>query len=240
MIIPLFNFSKKKQLDMKWAPYFLLFIGGIFTPIGIFFIFDSYQYIVQGEKTTGQVIEIKESYNDDHQLMYSPVVNFITNDGKQITYASGFRSSINYYQLGQPIEVYYLNTNPQKVRINSFMDLWFFPILFSGLGGLLLIFSLAWIFRNINRAKEIQWLKNFGQAIETDLVEVKRSNVKINGQYLYHVYSKWQNPQNGENCIFKSDAVYENQIPRFKDTKIKVWIDPIKPQKRFYLEIVPN
>jgi hypothetical protein len=79
--------------------------------------------------TTANVINVIS--NGD---TYHAVVQFTATNGvvQEATSTSG--ASQDSYIIGQPIEIYYFETNPQRIRLNDFVSLWFGPIMLGAVG----------------------------------------------------------------------------------------------------------
>jgi Protein of unknown function (DUF3592) len=67
-----------------------------------------------------------------------PVVRFVTGDGRTVEFESQVGSTLAP-KVGQQVTVLYDPLKPKEARIKSFMMLWALPLVFTGLGALLLV-----------------------------------------------------------------------------------------------------
>jgi hypothetical protein len=90
-----------------------------------------------GVKTQGTVTQILPQGRG-----YTPEVTYIV-EGKTYTYHSWSSQSPSPYQVGDPIEIYYDPNDPAQASLNSFISLWFGPLMLAGAGMLDLITSFV-------------------------------------------------------------------------------------------------
>ena len=63
----------------------------------------------------------------------APVVQFNTNDGKEVKYYSQTYTTPASYAIGEMVEIWYVQSNPQKATMGG-KDVWIFPIVFGIFG----------------------------------------------------------------------------------------------------------
>jgi hypothetical protein len=92
----------------------------IFIAIGIWLVYRAIKTKSQIKKdlaiclrTMGKVIDIESSWGQKSRI-YSPKIAFQTNQNQMVVFVSPHGASINPYQTGQQVEVYY---NPQNPNI---------------------------------------------------------------------------------------------------------------------------
>ena len=66
--------------------------------------------------------------------VYYPVLSFKDKANAQHTFTSRHGRNPPAYTTGDSVSILYDSENPQKARINSFVDLWLFPILGGSMG----------------------------------------------------------------------------------------------------------
>jgi len=121
--------------------------GGLMAIIGIFLYSRTRRFIAKGQEVKGRVIEMVYSSDSDGGGGYSPVYQFKTLEGQDIEIQDSLSSNPPRFQVGQEIQVLYDPENPRKARIKKWLDLYFMPVLFGGLGlifgcvGIWLLFS---------------------------------------------------------------------------------------------------
>jgi len=94
---------------------------------------NSYEFKNAASLTQGKVVDyIKRRSNDG--TTYAPVIEFVTEKNTTVEFTSSSSSSYRSYSIGDKIDVLYLENNPNNARINSFMSLWFLPIILGFIG----------------------------------------------------------------------------------------------------------
>ena len=218
-------------------------LGIVFFLIGLTLLiagFLSYQYnqkfIAGSVVTTGTVVDLarKTSTSGDsspNSYVYYPVIQFKTKNGSLIEFRSNVGSNPPSFRKGDQVQVRYLEKDPYKARINSFMQIWFVSIILGGLG---VVFAgiggtmLGLMLRSHRREK---WLRENGQIIFTEYESTQLdTRLRINGQNPYRIYSQWLNPQTNTVYVFKSKPVMFNPEKYIKSKSIQVRINPNKPK----------
>jgi hypothetical protein len=106
--------------------FFNLFLLA-FLAWGGFHAYSSWQLVSSGEKATGTVIALSES-DSDGSTVYSPVIEFTAN-GKTVSFEGSNASSPPVYDIGEEVKLLYDPAAPEQARVNSFYELWLFPII---------------------------------------------------------------------------------------------------------------
>lgn len=78
---------------------------------------------------------------------WAPVVRF-QHDGQLTEFSNSVASSPPAYHVGETVTVLYLESNPYQARIDSFISLWALPMIFGGIGAILLAFGAGMILRS--------------------------------------------------------------------------------------------
>jgi hypothetical protein len=98
-----------------------------FAVWGGFHAYSSWQLVSSGGTAIGVVVALDESSSDGSPV-YSPVIEFTAN-GKTYSFEGGNASNPPAYHLGQKVKVLYDQSAPEKARVNSFFELWLFPLI---------------------------------------------------------------------------------------------------------------
>ena len=120
-------------------------VGGLLAVIGVFLFIRTRIFIGAAQNAKGTVIQMvysRTSSSSGSGGGYAPVYQFRTLDGQNIVIQDSLSSNPPRFQVGQEIDVLYESGNPQKARINKWMNLYFVPVLLGGLG---LIFGVVGI-----------------------------------------------------------------------------------------------
>ena len=112
-------------------------VGGLLALIGVFLFIRARIFIGKAQEAKGMVIQMvysRTSSSSGSGGGYAPVYQFRTLDGQTIVIQDSLSSNPPRFQVGQEINILYESGNPQKARINKWMNLYFAPVLLGGMG----------------------------------------------------------------------------------------------------------
>lgn len=112
-------------------------VGGLLAMIGVFLFIRTRIFISKAQKVKGTVIQMvysRSSSSSGGGGGYAPVYQFRTVDGQTIVMHDSLSSNPPQFQVGQEIDILYDPANPQKARINKWMNLYFVSLLLGGMG----------------------------------------------------------------------------------------------------------
>jgi len=96
----------------------------------------------------GTVVELKEGAcggTDSHPVYY-PIIRFADKAGQGHTLYSNSGSYPPAYEVGERVSVLCDPANPKEAKVNSFTELWLWPLILGILGGLDLLTGLFLFF----------------------------------------------------------------------------------------------
>jgi hypothetical protein len=102
-------------------------IGSIAMLAALKMIVQNYVFIRTARKSSAKVINFANSSNSDGHLMYLPVLEFKTPEGRIVRFNSTVASNPPAYRIGDQVKIYYPARNPQAARIDSIFEIWFVP-----------------------------------------------------------------------------------------------------------------
>ncbi len=225
-----------RQPKLIFATVMILF-GIIFIGAGTYLFNDIQIFVEKSLPATGTVIRFSEEFDQDSDILFCPIVRFETKKGEIIEFKSKTSSKPPSYSVGENVSVLYDPNNPYNAEINSFISLWFAPILFLGFG---IIFSGIGSFIFIARMKskkKANWLLMNGRKIisEVKSIEMDRSWI-ILGQSPYRIFSQWFDPFTNKVHVFKSEEIWFDPNEFIKNNTINVYVDPGNFRK-YYMDI---
>jgi hypothetical protein len=223
-------------------------VGAIFSLIGvaaligaIISIFTTKEFIANSILTKGEIIEIvtKKSTDSDGHTSYSdyPVIRFKDQKNNSIEFQSSSSVSSNI-SVGQISDVRYLPEDPNNAKMaNSFMDMWFLPVLlgifgvvFTGLG---IPFFWLGIKDQINEKKSLTYSK----VIEVPIKSVSQNrSITVNGRSPFQIEAQWLNPDTNEIHIFKSKNFWYDPSDYLNKETILVKADPMN-LKKYWMDV---
>ena len=111
-------------------------VGGLLALIGLFLFIRTRIFIDNAQEVKGTVIQMvySRSSSSNSSGGYAPIYQFRTLDGQNIVKQDSLSSNPPRFQVGQELDILYEPGNPQKARINKWMNLYFVPVLLGGMG----------------------------------------------------------------------------------------------------------
>lgn len=129
------------DLIPKVGKYLFLVIG-VGLLIGSFFLYKTtHKFIKSSREAYGKVVDIKNTDETSY-----PIVEFQTENGKNIQFTSSYGANPSPYVLNEPVKVLYNPIAPQEARINSFLSLWLGLLLTGPMALIFLAVALGTIF----------------------------------------------------------------------------------------------
>ena len=111
-------------------------------PLFAFGVKELYQvnkFVKRGAHVDGIIVEMKKGSSIFSK--YHPHVRFQTEEGQTIEFSPGNSSNPPMYKVNDHVPVVYNPDYPNYAVINTFIEIWLGPVIYAGLGLLLLIFS---------------------------------------------------------------------------------------------------
>jgi hypothetical protein len=242
---------------MKQRFIFIIFflVGLLFLGVGLFFATDNFEFINEAEIATAEVIELIEKRDSDGDRSYTPVVQYFVGE-KWYKYKSSISSSTSGFRVGQMVEVYYDPLNPNRAKINTLMQLWFFPGIFLLMGSIFVFLGGISTFVLIRRKRRIDHLKMNGRRIVAKVLSISENKYfKVNNKHPWIITTEARHPyRNGEVITYKSDFLWDDPREHIKvgdqltvfvgsEHKKDYWVDTShfgKPSEKFQESKIPK
>ncbi|WP_115717821.1 DUF3592 domain-containing protein [Gallaecimonas mangrovi] len=201
---------------------------GLLMLAGTFYsIYSTHTFLKHAVTAPGQVVDLDYSQSSDGSGTYHPEVAFKDQYGQNHIFISNSGSNPPSYDRGDSVEVIYLPSKPEQARINSFLSVWFVPIICSIFG---VVFSaIGWGGRAVavRQTRSIDKLKTQGRAIEANITSAEKDeSYSRNGQHPFIIFAQWQNPATQEIHVFKSDAIWFDPLPYLDRDVVTVMLAP--------------
>jgi hypothetical protein len=92
-------------------------------------------FIHRAATANGSVVRLIEATVENNETInYAPVFTFTASNGYRYTITPNTASNPSEFKVGQAVQVLYERNSPSNARLASFWQLWFLPVLLSGLG----------------------------------------------------------------------------------------------------------
>jgi hypothetical protein len=225
-----------KIFRLMYVVFLMIGIGGLVASALTYR--HSRAFIAGAERSDGEVVDLE--YNrrpGDSTGMYCPVFQFMTEDGNKITVKSGIRGSTPSYHRGDRVTVLYDPKNPENAAIESFVELYFLPMVF-GLIGVGFTFAgggmLGW---DILRNGKPAYYRRHGLLVEATVTGTSQARYEVNNVRPWRIEAEWQDPKSNKLVHFQSQNLYVDPAEHLKDHHtIGVYIKASNP-KHYWMDI---
>ena len=85
---------------------------------------NSVKLSILGVKTTAVIVEV-ESMTSSGDVSFRPIFEFVDEAGKTITTKQEYYENKYDFEIGQPLNIIYLPSDPMSAKINTWDNLWF-------------------------------------------------------------------------------------------------------------------
>lgn len=130
----------------------IAFLGAIailFLSLGGMFYFQSQKLLTAGGTTSGTVVRMESSAKG----AYYPVIHFQPDGAAEMEERGKVGSSPPEFKVGDTVPILYEKTNPKNWTINSWLNLYFLPVMFLAFGVGLTFASLITLIYNVKRKR---------------------------------------------------------------------------------------
>ncbi|MFN0174946.1 MAG: DUF3592 domain-containing protein [Saprospiraceae bacterium] len=207
--------------------FFAIFaIAGLGCGVAGFWLVKSrYDLVNNGIKTTGTVIDLNHSKNN-----VAPIVGFNDEWGNSQVYSSTNYTSLESFEIGQKITIYYDPANPENATLDGEGWWSWFPFIFLFTHGGVGLGGLYWLEK---KRRLHQWLQQSGHEVQAKFTGIKDTYNK--GRY-YSVQCDWTDPYTNVLYTFESDSTSNDPTGLIaQGSKVRVLIDPNNP-KRYWMD----
>lgn len=151
---PVITAADHKKRRKKTITGVLFTLGGITgIAVALFTSIESLRLILNGVRTTGTVIEMRQSRgvstrrDTTRTVSYAPTFTFRDQAGMEHTIAVTLFSAPPEHRVGDRVPVLYHPANPKEARINQYPYQWWMPTLATFIGLIYLLIGLTRILR---------------------------------------------------------------------------------------------
>ncbi len=189
--------------------------------------------------TEGEVIALAESRSSDsHNSLYAPVVMFTTTEGKEEVFVSSSSSYPAAYDVGESIEVLYLEEDPSEVKIKGFFSFWGISFITGVMGVMFAIFPVTMLVIGIKKTKKKAMLKRNKITIKAKYLGVRMNTmVSINGAQPYVIEAQWKEPNSNKVHVFKSENIWFDPSDFINTEELTIFVDHPRKPKNYWMDI---
>jgi hypothetical protein len=93
------------------------------------------RFLNEAEHATGTVVAFSEKHDTErNSINYAPVFTFKIEAGRTQSVTSSVATNPPSFAVGDQVRILYRRSDPSGARIDSFWQLWFWPVFLSGFG----------------------------------------------------------------------------------------------------------
>ena len=218
----------------------LWIVGGVFFTVGLGMAVgggavwrSNARFEAAAGKAEGQVVDLI-SYRSDKSTMYKPLVQFQTEDGREVSFSGSTGSSSPSYNRGDKVPVLYDRATPENAQIDSFMERDFVVAMLLGMG---LVFSSVGgglLAHQIKQRRVRAWLMQNGMRVEAKFTGVDYdTSLTVNGRHPWRLSCQWRHPVTGDVHVFHSDAIWFDPTEYVQRETLPVRVNADKPDEHF-------
>lgn len=228
------GYGRMKTLSI--IKYSFALIGASLLATAVYMHLNVQDFLQQSIKIQAEVIG-HATHKSEGTTMYTPVIRYVARDGQSYEYTSSVSSSSPSYNVGEKVDIFYRESDPQNPKIDSFLQLYFAELIIAIFGAIFFLIGSVIIFAGISSKKKREYLLMHGQLIHAKLQEVGlNTSLSVNGRNPYLILGQWLDPATNQMHIFESDNIWFDPQEFIKTDTIPVYIAPGNP-KKYWMDI---
>jgi hypothetical protein len=175
-------------------------LGVLLNLAGLALSVPRFLLVLTGAVADGEVVEIKTGSKNSKR----PIVEFKPKGKPRARVTATVGNSSSDYAIGQRVNVYYDSSDPSDALIDSFTEIWFFPIMFNGMGFMWLAGGLPCLLVGRSRQRARDRVRRDGLHSPGTVVDVTKRVYKNTAHYTAIVQAL--DPATGAMERFESDS----------------------------------
>lgn len=187
-------------------------VGVIFAMVGFLMLLGSglwaksvASFVDEAASTQGEVIEMVMRRSSD-STTYAPKYRFVV-DGQQVyTVTSSSGSNPPGYEVGEKLQVLYNPQNPSDAKINSFMGLWFGPVLVGAMGLVFSLFAAVPAYMFWRRRNNVALLMRQGMPVMAEFQRVEQGTEQ-KGHSDFYIVARWHDQAHNQVHVYRSEPM---------------------------------
>lgn len=215
---------RSPQAFLFWIKVGLAAMGAIFLAVSVGVGITTVSFVSDAKRADGVVIDLVWRSGSKGGSTAAPVVSYEV-DGKTYQFTSSTGSRPPAYDVGETVKVLYDPKAPADGRIDSFMELYMFPLIF-GLLGLAESAAVAiWVAIERRARQRIERALGEGRRILARVV-----SIDLNRQVRYNHGHPWRITAEHEGNRFVSPNLWADPTPHYPvGSEVPVFVVPSDP-----------
>jgi hypothetical protein len=145
------RFSSKRKPS---SPRALAIVGLISLVMSVGFqvaaaitAFNVDRFLNEAEQATGTIVALSEKHETErNSINYAPVFTFKTEYGRTQSITSRVATNPPSFAVGDRVHVLYRRSDPAGAQIDSFWQLWFWPVFLAAFGSVELLVGITFLY----------------------------------------------------------------------------------------------
>jgi hypothetical protein len=218
--------------------YFIRIFSSVFGIIGLTFLAVAF-FTVRSElafragaiSVPGTVVDLQPTSGSKGSTLYKPVFEFADRNDRVHRVTGSVASSPPSFKRGEAVTVLYRPENPDLARLDSFMEAWFLPLIFGGLGTVFTSIAGGCLIYGVRRRAMRKSVAASGTRIQARVDGVERDrSTRVNGRMPWRIVAQWQHPVDRKVYVFRSDAIWFDPAP-YLGQSVDVLVDMDHPRR---------
>ena len=207
-------------------------IGVVFVIVAAWILVSTIQFRGRAQSAEGVVVELVARSGSKGGVTYAPVYEFTDRNGESHRVQSSSSSNPASYDVGERVTVRYEPAEPGDARIDGFMDNWFLPTIFGGIGSIFALIGGAIGMHELRKRRVRAWLGLHGMRVGAKFTGVVHdTSTKVNGRSPWRLTAQWQHPVTGAIHTFESDSIWFDPSEFVDREELSVVVDADDPSR---------
>ena len=145
------RFSSKRKPSspraLAIAGLISIVVSVVFFAVAAITTFNVDRFLNEAEQTTGTVVALSEKHDTErNSINYAPVFTFKIEYGRTQSVTSSVATNPPSFAVGDQVHVLYRRSDPAGAKIDSFWQLWFWPVFLAGFGSVEILVGIIFLF----------------------------------------------------------------------------------------------
>jgi len=205
-------------------------VGLVFLAVAFFSLRSEVEFRKGAVSATGTAVGLEPSSSTS--ATYKPVFEFVDQNDRLHRVVGSVASNPPAFHRGDEVRVLYRPENPEGARLDSFMESWFLPLIFGGLGTVFTGIASGVALYALRGRRVRAWLASNAVRVQARVDAVERyTAVRKNGLSPWRIVAQWQHPVSQKVYVFRSAALWFDPAPYMRDQTVWVRVNMDNPRQ---------
>jgi hypothetical protein len=207
-------------------------VGLVFLTVAFFSVRAELKFRAGAVRVPGTVVDLAPTSGSKGGTLYKPVFEFTDNNDVARRVTGSVASNPPSHRRGEAVTVLYQPANPEEAHLDSFMEAWFLPMIFGGLGSVFTAIAAGFVVFAVRNRRRRSWLGHNGMRVQARVDGVERdTGPRSDGRSAWRIIAQWQDPVSQRVFVFRSGAIWFDPTPYMQRTTVEVMVNPDNPRQ---------